>query len=121
MGGLMDIKIVGEEVKDTKETPIASKPNETNSPFNINKMSLVQMFDVKNGEFSDEIDDLLTWAKTQTEDHSPEGLKWALRELETRTGTPPLGEKTLTYLHRYAYLDMESKRIQAEKTKFIKG
>lgn len=64
---------------------------------------------------------LLDYAKSQTKDHSPESLKWAIRVLETKTGTPPFGEKLVSYLARYAYLVMEKSKIDQELGVFTGG
>ena len=64
---------------------------------------------------------LLDYAKSQTKDHSPESLKWAIRVLETKTGTPPFGERLVSYLARYAYLVMEKSKIDQELGVFTGG
>jgi hypothetical protein len=64
------------------------------------------------------INTLLNYAKSQTEDHSPENLKWVIRSLELKLGTPPFAEKRVNWLSRYAYLLTEEKKIQKEKEAF---
>lgn len=71
------------------------------------------------GQFKDKIATILTWAKSKTEDHNPMSLKWVVRDLESRIGSPPFSEKRINYVARYAYLDMEGRRIQAEKSSFL--
>ena len=44
-------------------------------------------------------------------------IKWAVRDLRMRIGTPTFGDST-QHLARFAYLDMEEKRIKAEKETF---
>lgn len=51
------------------------------------------MFDLKPSEVSSNkrmLETLIEYAKTKTEDHSLAGLKWALRELSLKLGTPPI-------------------------------
>lgn len=72
------------------------------------------------GANQDKLQTLLDYAKTQTEDHSLESLKWVIRNLEFKLGTPKLGEKIINYLAEYAYLSMESKQIEKEKARFEK-
>jgi hypothetical protein len=83
-----------------------------------------ELFDLKPTEVSREkakLNTLIDYAKTKTEDHSAEGLKWALRSLSLKLGTPPMGEKLIAYLTRYAYLDLESQKIEKEKGKYHAG
>lgn len=117
----MDIRIEGEETpKEVKNTP-----DSTLVPHGeIDRMQLAQTFDLKpseTGKYKKELDGLIEYAKLKTDDHSPEGLKWAIRSLGTKLGTPPLGEKLLPYLYRYAYLYMEGKKIDGQKDKFLRG
>ena len=60
------------------------------------------------------INTLLEWAKQQTKDHTPENIKWVIRQLEMRIGTPPIGEKLVSRLSRIAYLEMETKKMNEE-------
>jgi hypothetical protein len=69
-------------------------------------------------KYSDSLRTLLEYAKTQTEDHSPESLKWVVRSLEMKLGSPPFSEDRIKYIARYAYLLNESKKLDKEKKKF---
>lgn len=64
--------------------------------------------------YKNSVDTLLEWAKTKTKDHTPEGIKWAIRQLEMSVGTTPFAEKKAPFLARYAYLEMEKKKIDDE-------
>lgn len=86
----MDIRIEGEETpKEVKNTP-----DSTLVPHGeIDRMQLAQTFDLKPseaGKYKKELDGLIEYAKLKTDDHSPEGLKWAIRSLGTKLGTPPV-------------------------------
>lgn len=70
--------------------------------------------DSESNKFKGQVDTILKWAKTKTDDHSPEGLKWAIRNLELRLGTPPFGEHRARFLSRYAYLQMESESLRKQ-------
>lgn len=50
---------------------------------------------------ADKIKSILSWAKAQTEDHSPENLKWVVRDLEFKLGSPGIGEKIIDYVYQY--------------------
>jgi hypothetical protein len=64
--------------------------------------------------YSSQVKTILEWAKTQTKEHTPENIKWAIRQLEMRIGTPPIGEKIVSRLARIAFLEMENKKINEE-------
>lgn len=112
----MNIKVIDELAsKEVQESPdVKQQPGEMSPPMDLAKMEVINMLGLKDGEESESVDTLLKWAKANTDDHSPEGLKWAIRNLEAKTGTPPLGEKVVTFLSRYAYLNLESLRINKE-------
>lgn len=122
----MNIKIVGDngQVNESQPSPVVEASNE---PFKGGELMLQQiatLFDFKPSEIAenkDKLNTLLDYAKMKTEDHTPEGLKWALRNLSIKLGTPPMGEKLIVYLTRFAHLESESMRINAEKEKFLGG
>jgi len=83
--------------------------------------SVGRMFDLLPSEmsrYSDKLGTLIAYARTQTEDTSPEAIKWAIRALQSRVGTPPIGEKWLPYLSKYAYLKLETMNMQKEVEKY---
>lgn len=83
--------------------------------------SVGQLFDMRPGEIAnakEKINLLIDYAKTVTNDHSSEGIRWAVRSLQGRVGTPPLGEKWLPYLSKYAYIKLESMKMQEEVERY---
>lgn len=111
----MNIKIISELGSEVQETPdVKQQPGEMSPPMDLAKMEVINMLGLKDGEESESVDTLIKWAKANTDDHSPEGLKWAIRSIETKTGTPPLGEKAVNFYSRFAYLSLESMRINKE-------
>jgi len=110
----MDIKIVdnkGNEVP-VEEVPKEFTPSDT-SPFKEGEMLIQQVgqiFDmtpVECQKYMNKLNTLIDYAKTQTEDRTPEGIKWAIRSLQGKVGTPPLGQKWIAYLAEYAHLKLE--------------
>ena len=94
----MNITVVDEKGSEIKETPVSSEvKNSSDAPFDLARMEVLNMLGLKDGEESESVDTLIKWAKANTDDHSPEGLKWAIRSIETKTGTPPLGEKATRF------------------------
>lgn len=60
---------------------------------------------------------LLDWAKSQGNTDIND-IKWAVRDLGLRVGSPPLGENRVKYLARFAYLQMENAKISEELEKY---
>lgn len=122
---MADIKIVDQQGTEVIHGKEVSTPDVVIIPDGVMMTErIAQIFDLKPSEVSRyerPLNDLIEYAKMKTDDHSAEGLKWAIRSLGTKLGTPPLGEKLVTYLQRYARLYMESKKIEAEKDKFLRG
>ena len=121
----MEIKIIeaGKEVKPEapKEiTPSNGLVGDVSGDLELKAMAQVMGLerDSEIGQNQSKLRTLLDYAKSQTEDHSPENLKWIIRSLELKLGTPPLAEKRLSYVTRYAFLLSEESKIKAEKEKF---
>lgn len=119
----MDIKIVDDAGKEI----IPEAPQEAGSPEtlvitgHLLEQSVGQMFDLLPSEisrFSDKLGTLVDYAKSQTDNHTPEGIKWAIRALQGRVGTPPLGEKWLPYLSQYAWLKLDEIRLKKEVERY---
>lgn len=113
----MDIKVVNDEEQEvSKETtePVETKILVDGEPFIYNQLG--QMFDMLPSEVNmmkDKLEVILEYAKTQVTEQTMENIKWAIRDLSSKVGTPPLGEKLVNYLSKYAYLNLE--RINLEK------
>lgn len=121
---MAEIKIVNEVGQElSQEVSPAAEPGTVIPDGVLLVERVAQMFDLKPSEVSQykaKLNTLIEYAKTKTTDHSPEGLKWAIRSLGTKLGTPPLGEKLIGYLHRFAYLELESQQIEKEKEKYLR-
>jgi len=82
---------------------------------------VAQLFDLKTNEVSEykgKLQTLIDYAKSVSEDHTPEGIKWAIRELSFKVGTPPLGEKMINYLSLYAYTRSQRDELDSKLKKF---
>lgn len=83
---------------------------------------VAQLFDMRPNEITREmskLNTLIDYAKSKTDDHTPEGIKWAIRSLSLKLGTPPMGEKLLPYLTRFAHLATEKSKIEKEMDKYV--
>ena len=121
----MKIKITGQ---DGKEIPREEKKPTADYSVTIPEGIILleqigQIFDFTHSEvesFKTELTTLIDYAKMKTENHSIEGLKWALTDLGLKLGTPPMGEKRIKQLTRYAHLYLETKRHQKELDKMLR-
>lgn len=129
MNPATDIKIVNEngEVKQPeKQEPMESQyAVDSDIVPELQQRMIGQVLglekDIEFDKYSDKLSLLVSYAKSQTTDHSPESLKWAIRSLEMKLGSPPIAEKRIAYVARYAYLEMEERKIKKEKEKFIRN
>lgn len=123
----MDIKIVdasgveqGPSRSDEHHDPGQSSYSDSGE---LNRIAVAQVLDMELKDIEknkNKIDDLITWAKDQMNEENPTQLKWLVRNLEARLGSPNFGETRIAKLSRYAYLDMEGKRMEAEKMSLVK-
>lgn len=110
-----------------KSEPVEVKTPDTLSPPIVGELEVNAVSDVLGltkeevGKYQDKLDILLEWAKTKTDDHSPENLKWVIRDLGFNLGTPPLGQKLVNWLAEYAYLNKQSQEINNRLDKMKHG
>src|SRR3990167_11270334 len=117
----MDIKIVGTTGEEVKQEPMKESDSLPVITGDLMVQSVGQMFDMRPAEiltWKEKIGLLIDYAKTQTDDRTPEGIKWAIRSLQGRGGTPPLGEKWGNYLSKYAWLKLDEIRLKKEGEKY---
>jgi hypothetical protein len=123
----MEIKVVDDKGQEVKETPQNNNPEtivgDVSGDLELKAIGQVMGLerDSEIGQNQSKLQTLLDYAKTQTEDHSLENLKWVIRSLELKLGTPPLAEKRISYVTRYAYLLNQESEIKKEKEKFERG
>lgn len=124
----MDIRIV-KDGKVEEDKPIVmeetdKEPVVTGLTDEYIRNSIGALFDLKPTEislFQDKIGTLLEYARSMVEDPTPENIKWAIRSLQGKVGTPPLGEKWINYLGKYCYLKLESMKLNKETEKYEHG
>lgn len=122
----MNIQIVdnaGNPIADSPQKPqAASAQVEGDVMGQIERRSVGQVLGIENdhdyGRYDAELGTLLAYAKSQTTDHSPQSLKWVIRSLEMKLGSPPFGEDRVKYVRNYAYLLLQEKKLREEKQKF---
>ena len=122
---MSDITIVDENnepIEQAKE--IATPPVVEQDGVMLREQVAKILFDFNPSEmasYKDKLNTLIDYAKLKTDDHSPDGIKWALRQLGMKLGTPPLGEKLINYLHVYAKLYLQGRRIEEAKNRYLRG
>lgn len=114
----MSINDINEFKAIEKPVVEVKQPNSIEPPVgeDISLRAISQITGNENeiSQYNSELKTLLDYAKTQTKDYSPENLKWVIRQLELKTGTPPFGEKAIKYLARFAFLSLEQQKINKE-------
>ena len=115
------------DTSKTEVKPVEVKTPEQISPPAQGELETTALSDVlglsreETSKYHDKLDTLLEWAKTQTKDHSIENLKWTVRELGFKLGSPPLGQHQANWLAEYAYLNLESQKINSRLKEFENG
>lgn len=118
----MDIKIVkpdGTEVEEIQKSYDADVGKlEGDNDGEINHIAVKQVLELERDDpkYNEDIDRLVRWAKSNGAKDYTE-IKWAIRDLQMRLGTPTFGDH-IKHLSRFAYLDLEEKRIKSEKEKY---
>jgi len=84
----------------------------------IDHIATKQVLDLDRDDnsYDDDISILVKWAKSNGA-KEPLDIKWAIRDLRMRLGTPTYGD-SIKHLTRFAYLDLEEKKIKKEKESF---
>lgn len=117
----MDIKIVDDtgNVQEEKAPQEVTEPQERLShPSDLDAINLAQMLDMDLKEMrqaDEKLKTLVKWAKTQVDEPTMQNIKLAIRNLESRVGSPGLGEKRITKIHRFAYLELQEQKLKQEK------
>ena len=121
-----DIKIVdasGKEVNTATKID-TEKPQQISGPAlpRLLEDSVAEVMGIEDSaeknRSMDKIQTLIEYAKSQTKDHSPENIKWIIRSLELKLGTPPLAEKRINWMARYAFLMTEKRKLDSELMSF---
>jgi hypothetical protein len=118
MSQIRQVDATGNVVEETAQEIAASPTTEMAGGESEDFLAVAQVMNLDEKErnnYKDEINTLIKWAKTQDDYKDTVNLKWILHSLQAKLGTPPLSERWITRASRYAYLDLESKRVESEK------
>jgi len=122
----MNITITKPSLTDTEilqaknEASLPQQVVDSGNEGEIAHIAVKQVLDIERDstDYDDEIGILVDWAREQTGGDDPMDLKWAVRDLRMRIGTPTHGD-AIKHLSRFAYLDLEEKKIKREKSTFV--
>lgn len=120
---MADIKIVGQEAPSEQPKEIGTPPSFEQEGVYLNQQ-VAELFNMSSDEARREnskLETLIEYAKAKTDDHSPTGIYWALKQLGLRLGTPPLGEKMINHAYMYARLFLETQASKAKMEQLVKG
>lgn len=120
---MSEIKIVGQPT--TPQAPIEEvTPPDIVQEGVFLQERVAELFNMDSDEArrdSRKIETLIEYAKAKSDDHSPDGVYWALKQLGLRLGTPPLGERMINHAYMYARLYMEGLENKAKREQLLRG
>lgn len=123
---MSDIRIVdgnGELVKEPEQKPVGSPTMGFSSGEDIDTLSAAQVLglesETERRKYGDDLKHLIEWAKQEGYEN-PSELKWIIRSLMSKLGTPAMGEPIITRASRYAYLQLQGKKIQQEQESLLR-
>jgi len=103
-----DLEILEEKENATVEDGDGTK---------IESIAVAQTLEVDGDKYGNEIKTLVEWAKQKTGSEDYMDLKWAVRDLRIKLGTPTFGDP-IKNMARFAQLDLDESRIKKEKESF---
>ena len=117
----MDIKIVGATPTDTQTLEERDAQTlEGGDGTQINNIAVHQVLELQDSEkskYDKEVQTLIEWAKEKTGSDDYTDLKWAIRDLQLKLGTPTYGDR-IKNLAKFAYLELEENLIKKEPACF---
>lgn len=103
------------EVGTGSETPISKPVGEEMIYKKVAEVLGLENFSDMD-RYKDEIKRIADYAKEQGSEDVTD-FEWFVKQLESKIGSPALGEKKITNVARYVYLLTENKRIKEEINK----
>ena len=120
---MAEIRQVNENGELVAQEAPQSIPNSVSEMdgFDYDGMALSQVLGIENetGKYKDNLQHIKEWAKMQGYEN-PTELKMLVRNLISRLGTSAMSENLVTRVSRYAYLQLESKKIEKEQESLLR-
>lgn len=123
---MAEIKVVdskGAEISPKEETVKTPETVKTFSNGELDRVAVSQVLDMDGKELSkhkDKLDVIVKWAKSQGDIEDMTHLKWIVRNMESRLGSPNFGETRIARLARFAYLNLETQKLEKEKLDLLR-
>lgn len=116
MSEIREVDNSGAVIKLSEPQPIMSPSIVVGEPGQIEEMAVAQALGIEGdvSKYSDEIQSIIAWAKREGF-QNPAELKWMIHSLQNRLGTPPLSEKWINSVARFAYIQNETHKLQEEE------
>lgn len=116
MSDIREVDSTGAVIKLSEPQPIAGPSIIVGEPGQIEEMAVAQALGIDGdlSKYSDEIKSIISWAKREGYSN-PTELKWMIHSLQNRLGTPPLSEKWINSVARFAYIQNETHKLQEEE------
>lgn len=112
----MDIKVV-EETPQTETAPTGS----SYYPTGFDEIEVAKMLNVEQnsvGRERQKIQAIVDYIKDRTDDHSLDNIKWAIRDLDMKLGSPNLYDRKIDHIYRYVSLSRQKDDIEKKLSKF---
>lgn len=122
---MAEIRQVNESGEIVEQEAPQSIPNNVREMggFDYDGLALSQVLgletDAERSKYKDDLGHIKEWAESQGY-KDPMELKMLVRNLINRLGTPALAESLVTRVSRYAYLQLQSKRIEKEQESLLR-
>lgn len=117
---------------DDKGEVVESGPKKEISPGDVLQAPTLDLMEVaaqqvlgietesEKSRYDSKVKAIIDWAKLQTDDHTPEGIKWAIRDMQMKIGSPRGGESHIDYLFSYVALATQKKDVDSKLAKYNK-
>lgn len=122
---MAEIRQVDESGKIVPEEAPKSIPNNVHEMdgFDYEGLALSQVLgletDGERSKYKDDLGYIKEWAKTQGY-NNPVELKMLVRNLINRLGTSALAENLITRVSRYAYLQLQTTKLEKEQESLLR-
>jgi hypothetical protein len=122
MAEIRDVDEKGDVVESKPQEPVTTGSLLEAPTQDILEVATEQLFGLEtSGEksrYESKVKEIVEWAKGTTDDHTPDGIKWAIRDMQLKIGSPRMGESPVDYLHSYVMLASEKKQIDTKLKKY---
>lgn len=118
----MDIKIVDENNQAEAQEMANPQGLDVPSDLLLNDVAQLLKIDLNEvGKYKHKLETIIEYAKTKTDSKEAHELKWVIKSLGLKLGTPPLGERLVDQMNLYAKIHLQELALKKEKERIIRG